>query len=59
MNENEFQSKSVDQFKDLEDRLKEIKDRTTELVQKHPIAAITIAVGVGYIIAKLLTSRRS
>ena len=59
MNEKEFQSKAVDEFKDIEERLKEIKDRTAELVQQHPIAAITIAVGVGYIIAKLLSTRRS
>ena len=43
---------------DIEDRLKEIKDRTTDFVQKNPITSIAIAVGVGYIIAKLISGRK-
>jgi ElaB/YqjD/DUF883 family membrane-anchored ribosome-binding protein len=44
---------------DIEDRLKEIKDRTTDFVQKNPLTSIAIAVGVGYVIAKLFSGRRS
>lgn len=48
-----------DQLTEIEDRLKEIKDRTTDFVQKHPLTSIAIAAGVGYVIAKLLSGRRS
>ncbi|MEA9357513.1 DUF883 C-terminal domain-containing protein [Bacteriovorax sp. PP10] len=44
---------------DIEDRLKEIKDRTTDFVQKNPLTSIAIAVGIGYVIAKLFSGRRS
>ena len=44
---------------EIEERLKEIKNRTTDFVQKNPLTSIAIAVGVGYIIAKLLSGRRS
>jgi ElaB/YqjD/DUF883 family membrane-anchored ribosome-binding protein len=47
------------QLTELEDRLKEIKDRTSEFVKEHPLTSIAIAAGVGYIIAKLLSGRRS
>lgn len=45
-------------WSDIEERLGEIKDRTTEFVQKNPLTSIAIAAGVGYIIAKLLSGRR-
>ncbi len=48
-----------DQLQDIEDRLSEIKDRTTEFVQKHPLTSIAIAAGIGFIIGKLLSGRRS
>ena len=44
---------------DIEDRLSEIKNRTTDFVQKNPLTSIAIAAGVGYIIAKLISGRRS
>lgn len=44
---------------EIEDRLKEIKDRTTDFVQKNPLTSIAIAAGVGYIIAKIFSGRRS
>lgn len=44
---------------DIENRLKEIKDRTSEFVKEHPLTAIAIAAGVGFIIAKLLAGRKS
>lgn len=44
---------------EIEERLKEIKDRTTDFVQKNPLTSIAIAVGIGYIIAKLISGRRS
>lgn len=48
-----------DTMSDIEERLKEIKDRTTDFVQKNPLTSIAIAVGVGYIIAKIFSGRRS
>jgi ElaB/YqjD/DUF883 family membrane-anchored ribosome-binding protein len=59
MNEKDINVKVSDQLADIEDRLKEIKDRTTDFVQKHPLTAVAIAVGVGYVIAKLISGRRS
>lgn len=44
---------------DVEERLKEIKERTTDFVQKNPLTSIAIAVGVGYVIAKIFSGRRS
>ncbi|AUN97563.1 DUF883 domain-containing protein [Bacteriovorax stolpii] len=48
-----------DQLQDIEERLSEIKDRTTEFVQKHPLTSIAIAAGIGFIIGKLFSGRRS
>ena len=48
-----------DSLGDIEERLKEIKERTTDFVQKNPITSIAIAVGVGYLIAKILSGKRS
>ncbi len=48
-----------DSLGDIEERLKEIKERTTDFVQKNPITSIAIAVGVGYLLAKILSGRRS
>lgn len=50
---------SSENLADIEKRLKEIKDRTTEFVQKNPLVSITIAVGVGYLIARLFSQRKS
>ena len=44
---------------DKVNKVKEIKDRTTDFVQKNPMTSIAIAVGVGYILGKLLSGRRS
>jgi ElaB/YqjD/DUF883 family membrane-anchored ribosome-binding protein len=44
---------------DIEERLSEIKNRTTDFVQKNPLTSIAIAAGVGYIIAKIFSGRRS
>ncbi len=50
---------SSDQLQDIEDRLSEIKNRTTDFVQKHPLTSIAIAAGIGFLIGKLLSGRRS
>lgn len=55
----ELPGMNKESLSEIEDRLKEIKDRTTDFVQKHPLTSIAIAAGVGYIIAKLLSGRRS
>lgn len=44
---------------EIEERLSEIKTRTTDFVQKNPLTSIAIAVGIGYIIAKIFSGRRS
>lgn len=49
---------SSENLADIELRLKEIKERTTEFVQKHPLTSIAIAAGVGFFIARLFTGRR-
>ncbi len=49
---------SGENLEDIEERLKEIKERTTEFVQKHPLTSIAIAVGVGYLIARIFSGRR-
>lgn len=49
---------SDENLQDIEERLKEIKERTTEFVQKHPLASIAMAVGIGFIIARIFSGRR-
>ena len=49
---------SSDNLVEIEERLKEIKERTSEFVQKHPITSLAIAAGVGYLIARLFSGRR-
>ena len=44
---------------EIEERLKEIKERTTDFVQKNPLTSIAIAAAVGYAVAKILSGRRS
>ena len=51
--------KDKDISKDIEESLKEIKERTSEFVKEHPIVSIAIAAGVGYLIAKLISRGRS
>ena len=48
-----------DTISDIEDHLKEFKNKTTDFIQKNPLTSIAIAAGVGYIIAKVLSGRRS
>ncbi len=55
----ELPGMNSESISEIEERLKEIKNRTTDFVQKNPLTSIAIAVGVGYIIAKLLSGRRS
>lgn len=50
---------SAENLKDIEERLKEIKDRTSEFVQKHPLTTVAIAVGVGFILGRIFSGRRS
>ena len=55
----ELPGMNSESMSEIEERLKEIKDRSTDFVQKNPLTSIAIAVGVGYIIAKLISGRRS
>ena len=47
-----------DTITEIEERLTEIKNSTSEFVQKNPLTSIAIAIGVGYIIAKTFSGRR-
>ncbi|MBC7714356.1 MAG: DUF883 family protein [Rhizobacter sp.] len=49
----------LENLKEIEERLKEIKERTSEFVKEHPLTSIAIAASVGFIIAKLISGRRS
>ena len=44
---------------DLEGRLKELKERTTEFVQKYPLVSVGIALSLGFIIGRIFSGRRS
>jgi ElaB/YqjD/DUF883 family membrane-anchored ribosome-binding protein len=55
----ELPGMNKESLSEIEDRLKEVKERTTDFVQKNPLTSIVIAAGVGYIIAKLFSGRRS
>lgn len=55
----ELPGPNTSSISDIEERLKEIKERTTDFVQQNPLTSIAIAVGVGYIIAKIFSGRRS
>lgn len=61
MEHKDFKLPEIDKevMSDIEDRLKELKDRTTDFVQKNPITSIAIAAGIGFILAKLLSGRKS
>ena len=50
---------SGEKLSEIEEGLKDIKIRTSEFVKEHPLTSIAIAAGVGYLIAKLLSGRRS
>jgi len=58
MDKNDLPGLSPDTLKDIEERLKDLKTRTTEFVKEHPMTSVAIAVGIGYIIAKLISGRR-
>lgn len=49
---------SADNLQDIEKRLKEIKERTTEFVEKNPLTSIAIAVGVGYLLARIFSGKK-
>lgn len=38
---------------DIEQRLEELKRRTEDFIKKNPLTSITIAFGIGYLIAKV------
>lgn len=46
------------QMAELEARLKETKDKLEKLVRQYPLATLAIAVGAGFLIARLLEKGR-
>jgi ElaB/YqjD/DUF883 family membrane-anchored ribosome-binding protein len=59
MQNKDVNTENLDQLSEIEKRLEEIKIRTTEFVQKNPLTAVALALGIGYVIAKLLSGKRS
>ncbi len=43
---------------ELEKKFKDSKDELTEMIQKHPLTSVAIALGVGFIIGKLFSNRK-
>ena len=50
--------KSLD-LEDIEKRLKEVKERTSSFVQEYPLTSLAVALGVGYLLGKLLLGKRN
>lgn len=57
-NQNKLSQNQVQSLNEIEERLKEIKDRTTTFVKKNPLTSIAIATVVGYFIGKIFSGRR-
>lgn len=47
------------QLQDVEKKLKENKDKLENLIREYPLVAIAVALGAGYVIAKLLNSGKN
>jgi ElaB/YqjD/DUF883 family membrane-anchored ribosome-binding protein len=45
-------------LEDIENRLKDLKERTSSIVKEYPLTSIAVALGVGLLIGKLLSGRR-
>lgn len=43
---------------DIEERLKDVKERTSSFVKEYPLTSVAIALGVGYLVGKLLSGKR-
>jgi ElaB/YqjD/DUF883 family membrane-anchored ribosome-binding protein len=44
-------------LEDLENRLKEAKEKTTEFVRNYPLTSVAIGVGVGFLIGKMFSKK--
>lgn len=55
---NHLSQNQIQSLDEIEDRLKEIKERTTAFVKKNPLTSIAIAVVVGYFVGKIFSGRR-
>ncbi len=42
---------------DLQERLEELKEQTETTIRRHPIKAVAIGLAVGFIAAKIITSK--
>ena len=45
-------------LEELEKRLKEAKDKSSEFIREYPLTSIAIGVGVGFLIAKLFSKNK-
>lgn len=41
---------------ELQKRLEELKERSENIIRRHPIKSVTIGLAVGFIVAKIFTS---
>ena len=54
---NELTGMKTADLEDLEKRLKEAKEKTTEFVRKYPLTSVAIGIGVGFLIGKLFSKK--
>ena len=56
--QNKLSQNQIQSLDEIEERLKEIKDRTTTFVKKNPLTSIAIALVVGYFVGKIFSGSR-
>jgi len=46
------------QFEVLEKNLNEKRDELSRLIQQHPITSVCVALGIGFLVGKLLSDKK-
>ena len=46
-----------EELKEIELRLKEVKERTSDFVRSYPLTSVAIGIGVGFFIGKLFSKK--
>jgi ElaB/YqjD/DUF883 family membrane-anchored ribosome-binding protein len=52
-----FKGREILEDEELQQRLEELKDKTETTIKKNPIKSVVIGLAVGFIAAKLFTSK--
>ncbi len=50
---------NISNLDEIEARLKEINERTTEFVKKNPLTSIALAAAIGFVLGRIFFGRRS